>query len=126
MGHYSNRDTRLAGITMRGRDAILRTIDALRKGAEGGSASQAFMVRMYLRYARLYMRVSQAVARRQEVAADLVAARTAGRDSTAGALREIPLLHAAFGFATHRRPPPSCCWAEPLWPWSAAAGSSGR
>ncbi|MGW5526947.1 M48 family metalloprotease [Streptomyces xanthochromogenes] len=102
MGHYSNRDTRLAGITMRGRDAILRTIDALRKGAEGGSASQAFMVRMYLRYARLYMRVSQAVARRQEVAADLVAARTAGRDSTAGALREIPMLHAAFGFYVER------------------------
>ncbi|MGW2815808.1 M48 family metalloprotease [Streptomyces sp. NPDC001415] len=102
LGHYSNRDTRLAGLTMRGRDAVLRTIEALRKGAEGGSASQAFMARVYFGYAKLYMRVSQSVARRQEIAADLAAARTAGRDTTAGALREIPVLHSAFGFYVER------------------------
>ncbi|MFG3284570.1 M48 family metalloprotease [Streptomyces sp. NPDC048111] len=102
LGHYSNRDTRLAGLTMRGRDAVLRTIAALSKGAEEGSASQAFMAKVYLAYGKFYMRVSQSVARRQEIAADLAAARAVGRDTTAAALREVPVLHAAFGFYVER------------------------
>lgn len=101
-GHYGNQDTRLAGITMRGRDAVGRTVDAFRAGAAGGSNSHAVVGGLYVRYARLYLRVSHSVGRRQELAADLAAARIAGRDTTAAALREIPVLDSAFGFYVNR------------------------
>ena len=101
-GHYGHQDTRLAGITMRGRVAMTHTIDSFRAGAADGSRSHAFLGNLYVRYARLYLRVSQSVARRQELAADRAAALAVGRRTTAGALREVPLLSTAFGFYVTR------------------------
>ncbi|TWV36717.1 M48 family metalloprotease [Streptomyces misionensis] len=46
-------------------------------------------------YAGLWPRLTEAVGRRQEYAADRVAARIAGRDSTVDALRRVPALKAA-------------------------------
>jgi hypothetical protein len=43
----------------------------------------------------MFLRSSQPVARRQEFAADQVAARYAGRDTTANALRAVPMIGAA-------------------------------
>ena len=128
LGHYSNADTRLAAITVRGRAQVLRTIGhfeeradrsagrerarqekknakAAAKGkktkeidAEHAGLTYRAMARIYTGYAKLYIRATLAGSRRQEYAADAAAARIAGRDATASALREIPALDAAFDF----------------------------
>ncbi|MEV6005279.1 M48 family metallopeptidase [Streptomyces sp. NPDC051976] len=95
-GHYGNHDTRLAGITMRGRESVLRTADAFREGAQEGSRTQALIGNIYVRYTRMYLRVSQSVSRGQELAADRDAVRVAGRDTTAAALREVRVLDSTF------------------------------
>lgn len=91
-GHYGNLDTRLGGVTMRGREAVLRTVEAF---SEGSTSLHHAIGTLYAGYARLFLRTSQSVARHQELAADQVAARHAGRDATAAALRILPVLNAA-------------------------------
>ncbi|MFF9780328.1 M48 family metallopeptidase [Streptomyces sp. NPDC013978] len=128
LGHYSNSDTRLAALTVRGRAQVLRTVrhfeeradktagrerarqekknaKAAAKGKktreiDTGHAGVTYrvMAKIYIGYAKLYMRATLAGSRRQEYAADLASVRVAGRDATASALREIPALDAAFGF----------------------------
>ncbi|MDT0566372.1 M48 family metalloprotease [Streptomyces sp. DSM 3412] len=128
LGHYSNSDTRLAALTVRGRAQVLRTVrhfeeradrtagrerarqekknaKAVAKGKktreiDTGHAGVTYraMAKIYIGYAKLYMRATLAGSRRQEYAADLASVRVAGRDATASALREIPALDAAFGF----------------------------
>ncbi|WP_345044722.1 M48 family metalloprotease [Streptomyces sannanensis] len=128
LGHYSNSDTRLAAITVRGRAQVLRTIrhfeeraaktagrerdrqekKAAKATAKGKQAREIdtgragityrTMARLYTGYAKLYFRATLAGSRRQEYAADLASARIAGRDATASALREIPALDAAHDF----------------------------
>ncbi|MFJ3582859.1 M48 family metallopeptidase [Streptomyces sp. NPDC090127] len=128
LGHYSNADTRLAGMTERGRVQVVRTIAHFEEKAGGKEAKERAkqeakqkkrlakgkqdkeidtggagityrtMAKIYTAYARFYMRATFAGSRRQELAADLASARIAGRDATASALREIPALDAAFGF----------------------------
>ncbi|WP_405998895.1 M48 family metallopeptidase [Streptomyces sp. NBC_00829] len=125
MSHYSHADTRLASITVRGRTQVLRTIThfeeranrteamqrarqekrAAKQAAKGRKAKAVdtagagvtyrVMAAIYTAYAGLYLRATQSASRRQELAADLAAARIAGRDATASALREIPVLDAA-------------------------------
>ncbi|MFF3503931.1 M48 family metallopeptidase [Streptomyces sp. NPDC003247] len=131
LGHYSHADTRLTALTLRGRAQILRTIGHFeeragktaareqarqekknaRAAAKGKETSEVdtrhrgvtyrAMARIYTAYAKLYFRATLAGARGQEYAADAAAARIAGRDATASALREIPVLDAAFGFYMH-------------------------
>ncbi|MEY9963088.1 Zn-dependent protease with chaperone function [Streptacidiphilus sp. MAP12-16] len=96
LGHYSNRDTRLAGITVRGRQSLLTVVQHARAGGRNITAS------LFTAYAKLYFRVSESVGRRQELAADLAAARIAGRDHAAGALRQLPALDAAYDFYLQR------------------------
>ncbi|MFI9581191.1 M48 family metalloprotease [Streptomyces sp. NPDC052236] len=128
MGHYSNADTRLASIAVRGRVQVLRTIGhfeeragskvakerarqekkaekALAKGkgakeidTAGAGITYRAMAWIYTAYAKLYIRATESGSRRQELAADLAAARIAGRDATASALREIPVLDGAHDF----------------------------
>ncbi|MFE4515224.1 M48 family metalloprotease [Kitasatospora sp. NPDC056783] len=125
-GHYSNRDVRLAAVTVAGRRAVLHTIDGLHQRADRHQAEEAaklaakaekrlakgrkpsdeeatggvdrVLAGLFTRYAKLYFRVSEAVGRRQEYAADLIAARLAGRDTTASALRKVPALDSAQDF----------------------------
>ncbi|MGW0565347.1 M48 family metallopeptidase [Streptomyces sp. NPDC003016] len=128
LGHYAHSDTRLAPITVRGRAQILRTVrhfearaaktagrerarqekrnaraEARGRGTrevDPGRAGITYrtMAGIYTAYATFYFRATLAGSRRQEYAADAAAARIAGRDATASALREIPALDAAFGF----------------------------
>ncbi|MEW1722611.1 M48 family metallopeptidase [Streptomyces sp. NPDC093109] len=128
LGHYSHSDTRLGPAIRRGRDQLLRTIGdfeeradrtqdkerarqerrnekRLAKGREareidpgGAGFTYRVMARLYTAYAKLSLRATLADARRQEYAADATAARIAGRDATASALREIPVLDSAHGF----------------------------
>ncbi|MEU4115233.1 M48 family metalloprotease [Kitasatospora sp. NPDC028055] len=129
-GHYSNRDVRLAAVTVAGRRAILHTIGGLHHRANQHQAQEAaklaakaekrlakgrkptteqagggvdrVLAKLFTGYAKLYFRVSEAVGRRQEYAADQVAAQLAGRDATAAALRRIPALEAAQNFYLNR------------------------
>lgn len=128
LGHYSNSDTRLAALTVRGRAQVLRTITHFEQRADRTAARERarqekkntkaeakgkrakeidtghagvtyrMMAKIYIAYAKLYFRATLAVSRRQEYAADAAAARIAGRDATASALREIPVLDSAFAF----------------------------
>ncbi|MGW3246061.1 M48 family metalloprotease [Streptomyces sp. NPDC001070] len=126
LGHYGNSDTRLSAITLRGQQRVLRTIahfeeraaraqgkeqarqeeraaKALAKGRKakevdtsGAGVTYRAMAAVYTAYAKFYLRASHSVGRAQELAADQAAVRLAGRDATASALRELPVLDAAF------------------------------
>lgn len=89
LGHYSSSHTRLGPITYRGQLAIDATLDVLRKNAIG------YVLRLY-RW--LYVLVSVGVTRRQELEADRVSVRVAGRETAQSALLELPVLDAAWGF----------------------------
>lgn len=123
-GHYSNHDTRLGALVYAGREKVLRTASALNQRAHLRRAEQqaeldalaaarrakgraerkrrasggidGLLGRLFSGYARLYLRVSERVNRRQEYAADLAAARLAGRDATASALRALVALDTAL------------------------------
>ncbi|MBE8472092.1 M48 family metallopeptidase [Streptomyces justiciae] len=111
-GHYGNRDTRLGGITTRGRQALIHTVEAFQ---EGGTRLHYVIGVLYVGYARMFLRITQSAARHQELAADRMAARYAGRDVTAAALRMVPVLdgahahymetYAAMGSALEALPP---------------------
>ncbi|WP_042403537.1 M48 family metallopeptidase [Streptacidiphilus carbonis] len=96
LGHYSNKDTRLAGITVRGRQSLITVVQHAR------SSGRAITANLFAGYAKLYIRVSESVGRRQELSADLAAARIAGRDHAADALRQLPMLDAAYDFYLDR------------------------
>ncbi|MFI0237818.1 M48 family metallopeptidase [Streptomyces sp. NPDC016845] len=127
-GHYSNSDTRLGAINRRGFEQMSHTVSTLmrrsaakvedertkgeekeaRRVAKGkaarevntGSAGRSYRLaaKPFLWYGKFYVRSMRGTMRRQEYAADLAAARIAGRAATASALREVPVLDAAFDF----------------------------
>ncbi|WP_028805439.1 M48 family metallopeptidase [Streptomyces sp. 142MFCol3.1] len=92
-GHYGNLDTRLGGVTMRGREALMHTVEAFQ---EGSTRLHHAIGALYVGYARMFLRTTQSVARHQELAADQMAARYAGREATAAALRTLPVLDGAY------------------------------
>ncbi|MFF7747867.1 M48 family metallopeptidase [Streptomyces sp. NPDC007971] len=127
-GHFSGGDTRLSALVVRGRAQIGRVIGQFHERADGKVATERArqeaasakrvakgkkaktvdtrgtgatyrtMAAIYTAYGKLYLRASLSTARAQEYAADLAAARIAGRDATASALREIPVLAASHDF----------------------------
>ncbi|MCO5966944.1 M48 family metallopeptidase [Actinoallomurus soli] len=90
LGHYSGSHTRLGGITYRGRTSLIRTIEGLR--------NHAVIRTIFLLYATLYLRVSQAVSRRQELEADAAAVAVSGRRPMGDALRKVRASAAAWNF----------------------------
>jgi Zn-dependent protease with chaperone function len=98
LGHYSQRHTQLAAIAYRGRLTIAETLARISPRNVVGWVFKA--------YAHLYVLVDNAVVRRQEYEADEAAVRVAGRAAAANALRELPVLEAAwaFYFRTYVRP----------------------
>ncbi|WP_046731877.1 M48 family metalloprotease [Streptomyces humi] len=127
-GHFTGGDTRLSALVVRGRAQIARTVGHFHAKADGKEAAERvrqekaaakrtakgkqakevdtagagfvyrLMAALYTAYAKFYLRATLSTARAQEYAADLAAARITGRDATASALREIPVLDAAHGF----------------------------
>lgn len=93
LGHYSNRDTRLAALSYRGRLAIATALD---RTSRRNPVSWIFRG-----YGRLYVLADNAVSRRQEFAADRAAVLIAGKQATATALSRMPGLDAAWGFFHH-------------------------
>lgn len=127
-GHFTGGDTRLSALVVRGRTQIGRVVEnfhasadskeeserarqekaAAKRLAKGKKARKVdttgsgwtyrMMAAIYTLYGNLYMRASLSTARAQEFAADLTAARIAGRDAIASALREIPVVAASHDF----------------------------
>jgi hypothetical protein len=87
LGHFSGSHTRLGPIAYRGRLAVVGTVQNL------GAARILFEP-----YARLYLMVEAAVSRRQELEADQASVRLAGRRTAQSALRDLPVLDAAWDF----------------------------
>lgn len=88
LGHYAGGDTRQAWV-YRTRERIARTLTTLRGGWR--------LLRLpFALYGRLFMRVTQAVSRRQEFSADQLAARLVGAQPLATALRSSAAASAAF------------------------------
>jgi Zn-dependent protease with chaperone function len=107
-GHYHGGDTALGPLIWRTRVALERTM----RGVAGYGAWLAYP---FLWYGRAFLRVSHAVSRRQEFAADALAARLVGARPLAEGLKIIhgasaafdPYWHAEVGPAIERgfRPP---------------------
>lgn len=90
LGHYSHSHTRLGEITYKGRATIIRTAQNI-----GPKKLAGYLFRGYL---WLYLLVSKAVSRQQELEADRAAVRAAGKAATASALQEIQVVDAAWDF----------------------------
>ena len=88
LGHYSRKHTRLGEIAYRGQLAVVAT-----------AYSAKGVISWILKgYARLYRLVTAAVSRRQELEADELSVQAAGRATAQSALRELPIIDAAWGF----------------------------
>jgi len=98
LGHYANKDTRLAGVVVSGRNAMLRAGSHM--NAEHWF--QRMIVKLFRSYAKLYFRVSRAISRRQEFAADRFAAALAGSSAASSALRELAVIDVAWELFTDR------------------------
>jgi len=86
-GHFHSGDTTLGPWVYKTRAAIIRTILASRVG---------WMRNLFVWYARLFLRITYAVSRRQELVADRLAARVSGTQALASALRKLAASEAAF------------------------------
>lgn len=91
-GHYAGGDTRIGRWVYRTRRTILRTVESLdwRTDADDDDGWFERGIRApFELYAKLFVRITSAVSRREEFAADAVAIRVAGRDAHVGALRRV-------------------------------------
>ena len=113
LGHYGNRDTRLGALDHRARESVMAAVGAAqgrlagRRTAEGKPRrfrmpGQTVYVALFRAYAQLVLSVTQKASRRQEFAADRVAAGIAGQANAAAGLRELPAVEAAFSFYIDR------------------------
>ncbi|MFG3440050.1 M48 family metallopeptidase [Nonomuraea sp. NPDC047897] len=93
LGHYSRAHTRLGAPVYRGRVALLAAVQSL--------ARHPVLRLPFTWYARLYLWVSRAVSRRQELEADALAVAVGGRRATAGALRRIDDMALAWTLYVH-------------------------
>ena len=93
-GHYVGGDTRFGTWIWRTRSAIFKTIASLNKE---DSLFQRVIVRgPFLLYGRLFLRITNAVSRRQEFAADSLSARLTSPEAAGSALRRITACAPAF------------------------------
>ena len=93
-GHYVGGDTRFSAWIWRTRVAVLKTVHAL---DNEDSWFQRVVVRApFLLYAKLFMRLTNAISRRAEYAADQVAARVAGAQAQAQTLRAVAAAAPAY------------------------------
>lgn len=93
LAHYSNRDTRLSGLTYRGRRAFVATVAGLHE-----DWLQKLMRLVLKGFLKLYLRASAGLSRRQERAADEAAARAVGSTVAAGAMRELAAVAESWHF----------------------------
>ncbi|WP_224243456.1 M48 family metallopeptidase [Hyalangium gracile] len=89
-GHHVGGDLALGPWVYRTRSAIASAVESLEDSA-------FFLDVPFRLYGQLFLRVSGAVSRQQELAADALAARTCGPEATARALHKVHLLAPLWG-----------------------------
>jgi heat shock protein HtpX len=94
-GHYGGGDTRLGPWIWRTRETIERTV-ALLTDDEDDSWSQRAVRAPFIWYGKAFLRITSAISRPQEFAADAVAAREVGRDAHVEALRRVHAFAPGF------------------------------
>ena len=94
-GHYVAGDTRVERRVYRTREAVARTVATL-KAEDEDAWFDRIVAAPFGAYASLFLRITAAVSRRQEYAADALAVRVAGRDAHVGALRRLAAGAPAF------------------------------
>ena len=87
-GHYYGGDTRLGPWVYKTRSAIGRTI---------GGLGDSFLQLPFILYGNLFLKVSHAVSRRQELSADALASRVAGSRPLVEGLKKLAPATAGFG-----------------------------
>jgi Zn-dependent protease with chaperone function len=90
LGHYSGSHTRLGAPVYRGRISLIATVQGLEK--------HPLVQKIFLGYAKFFLRVSQAVSRRQELEADQHSVAIAGRSAASSALRKVHGAAPAWGY----------------------------
>jgi heat shock protein HtpX len=94
-GHYVAGDARFSRWTYRTRESVLR-VSAMQWSEKYQPWIVAWVRWPFRMYARLFLRVTSAITRRQELAADALAARVAGTAAQVGALRRTAACGPAF------------------------------
>jgi Zn-dependent protease with chaperone function len=98
-GHYAGGDTRYAGWIWRTRHAVLQAVVAL---ATSDSSFRRNVVRWPFQwYAELFLRITNAISRRQEFAADQLSARAASPETAGSALRRLQALSPLYDGYLH-------------------------
>jgi heat shock protein HtpX len=92
-GHYDGGDTKLGPLIYRTRYAISRTVENLSKTGESDLGMLSFVAALvqkpFYGYGVLFLRITLAISRAQEFAADRLAARTVGASALANGLRAV-------------------------------------
>jgi heat shock protein HtpX len=96
LGHYAGGDTRLGPWIYRTRETIGRTLERLSKSMVSGTWEHWLARLPFLWYGKAFLRITAAISRRQEFAADACAAHRAGRDVHVATLRTIHAYAPAF------------------------------
>ena len=96
-GHYAGGDTRLGPWVWRTYDGVARTIDYLTDDDGDDGWTQRAVRQPFIWYGNAFMRITAAIKRRQEFAADQIAANRAGRDTYIEALRRVHAYGPMFG-----------------------------
>jgi Zn-dependent protease with chaperone function len=96
LGHYAGGDTRLGPWIYRTRETIGRTLDRLTDDDGDDGWTQTAIRKPFEWYAKAFMRITAAISRRQEFAADRFAADRAGREVHVDALRRLHAYAPAF------------------------------
>lgn len=93
-GHFHGGDTKLGPWIYKTRSAMGRTLETLSSSEMG---FMAIVMLPFLAYQKLFLRVTHAISRAQEYAADALAARTQGAHHLTDGLRKIHGAAMAFG-----------------------------
>src|SRR5262245_22968644 len=92
-GHYRSGDTRFGSWIWRTRAAVIKTVTRL---ADSDSVFRRVVRVPFDAYARLFLRITNAISRRAEFVADQVSADVAGADASGRALRRIVAVDGAY------------------------------
>lgn len=95
-GHYVGGDTKITRWVARTRQTIVRTVASLRWDEDDDGWFEKLVRAPFVGYAKLFMRITAAVSRREEFRADALAAHVVGRDTYVGALRRVVAGGTAF------------------------------
>lgn len=102
LAHYAGGDTRMGPWIARTYDGIARTIHHLTDDHVEEAWTLKAVRRPFTWYGAAFLRITAAITRRQEFAADALAARRGGRDAYCDALERIHAYAPAFDAYWHR------------------------